>query len=134
MFFDLQSFIALSQKTNLTSQEKLLLLKLHTHFEKNIDLLQKLYDYSLVAYCANVYLNQSLQKEGLQKYKAIIKALTNPFYKKEKIHVGGLNNAFLALKFLKNYEILEPSTKHTLNLKWVLELVLFMIKKEKTIF
>ncbi|HEC1772769.1 hypothetical protein KJQ67_02495 [Campylobacter lari] len=55
MFFDLQSFIALSQKTNLTSQEKLLLLKLHTHFEKNIDLLQKLYDYSLVAYCANVY-------------------------------------------------------------------------------
>ncbi|MCV3446433.1 hypothetical protein L8W62_04480 [Campylobacter lari] len=85
MFFDLQSFIALSQKTNLTSQEKLLLLKLHTHFEKNIDLLQKLYDYSLVAYCANVYLNQSLQKEGLQKHKAIIKALTNPFYKKEKI-------------------------------------------------
>ncbi|AJD05804.1 Mbeg1-like protein [Campylobacter lari] len=107
MFFDLQSFIALSQKTNLTSQEKLLLLKLHTHFEKNIDLLQKLYDYSLVAYCANVYLNQSLKKEGLQKHKAIIKALTNPFYKKEKIPVGGLNNAFLALKFVKNYEILE---------------------------
>lgn len=84
MFFDLQSFIALSQKTNLTSQEKPLLLKLHAHFEKNINLLQKLYDYSLVAYCANVYLNQSLQKEGLQKYKAIIKALTNPFYKKRK--------------------------------------------------
>ncbi|EHZ4885052.1 hypothetical protein K5688_000543 [Campylobacter lari] len=98
MFFDLQSFIALSQKTNLTSQEKILLLKLYAHFEKNIDLLQKLYDYSLVAYCANIYLNQSLQKEGLQKYKAIIKALTNPFYKKEKIPLGGLNNAFLALK------------------------------------
>ncbi|CAM4149846.1 alpha/beta fold hydrolase [Campylobacter armoricus] len=107
MFFDLQSFIALSQKTNLTSQEKLLLFKFQIHFKKNIDLLQKLYDYSLVAYCANVYLNQSLKKEGLQKHKAIIKALTNPFYKKEKIPVGGLNNAFLALKFVKNYEILE---------------------------
>ncbi|WP_139453965.1 alpha/beta fold hydrolase [Campylobacter armoricus] len=107
MFFDLQSFIALSQKTNLTSQEKLLLFKFQIHFKKNIDLLQKLYDYSLVAYCANVYLNQSLKKEGLQKHKAIIKALTNPFYKKEKIPVGGLNNVFLALKFVKNYEILE---------------------------
>ncbi|TDJ86597.1 DUF2974 domain-containing protein [Campylobacter volucris] len=107
MFFDLQSFIALSQKTNLNSQEKLLLFTLQNHFEKNIDLLQKLYDYSLVACCANVFLNQNLQKEGFQKRKAILKALTNPFYKYEKIPVGGLNNAFLALKFVKNYEILE---------------------------
>ncbi|MBF7046475.1 hypothetical protein IY804_00005, partial [Campylobacter volucris] len=59
--------------------------------KKNIDLLQKLYDYSLVACCANVFLNQNLQKEGFQKRKAI---LNNPFYKYEKIPVGGLNNAF----------------------------------------
>ncbi|TXE85783.1 hypothetical protein FPD38_07290 [Campylobacter volucris] len=101
MFFDLQSFIALSQKTNLNSQEKLLLFALQNHFEKNIDLLQKLYDYSLVACCANVFLNQNLQKEGFQKRKAILKALTNPFYKHEKIPVGGLNNAFFSFKICK---------------------------------
>ncbi|HEG2581577.1 TPA: hypothetical protein SCV07_000907 [Campylobacter lari] len=71
MFFDLQSFIALSQKTNLTSQEKLLLLKFRIHFEKNINLLQKLYDYSLVAYCANVHLNQSLKKKVCKNTKPL---------------------------------------------------------------
>lgn len=42
MFFDLQSFIALSQKTNLTSQEKLLLLKLYAHFEKKYRFIAKI--------------------------------------------------------------------------------------------
>ncbi|HEC1793878.1 TPA: hypothetical protein R1740_000509, partial [Campylobacter lari] len=64
----------------------------------------------------------------------IIKALTNPFYKKEKIPVGGLNNAFLALKFIKNYEILEHVNETHPQSKMGFRASLFMIKKEKTIF
>lgn len=114
MFFDLQNFIILSQKTTLNPHEKTLLLQIQNKFKENTHLLQELYDYSLVAYCANVFLGQSLPKQAYLKNKFILQALTNPFYKKDKIPVGGFNNAFLAYRFIKNYEILEHiNEKHS---------------------
>ncbi|AJC91822.1 hypothetical protein CSUB8523_0253 [Campylobacter subantarcticus LMG 24377] len=74
MFFDLQNFIILSQKITLNSHEKTLLLQIQNKFKENIHLLQESYDYSLIAYCVNVFLDQSLPKQACLKNKFILQA------------------------------------------------------------
>lgn len=88
LLFNLHHFIQLKQKNILSSSQKELLAKIQNHNFNNLDLLKTIWDYSLIAYCANVSLDSKklnqLKNHSIAKKKYILKTFTKSFLCKRK--------------------------------------------------